>query len=1442
MYIVNNNKPIKRIFALADLHIRSGNDTSSRYDEYYKVFNNTIKDIKRLYIPEESIIVVLGDIFHCKNKLNSPSIDLFNFLFHNLTQFIPVFMIQGNHDFNQVNKNDEHNDLIKSLNYNYDNLYYLDKTDNYIVNNINFGLIDIKDILHLGSTSGYNEELVSLPLPNKDSEYNIALAHTTVINAKLQNNMMATNGVPMEYFKNYRLTLLGDIHKQQIFKNGETTFVYPGSLIQQDFGETMFDHGFVEIKLDENKISKQHVYNEYGKANISVKEGEYYINSHTPIIKLKKFLKLPNIPKYIHIHAYCDNTEELRKKFNNIKVNINFINIESENNNINEIEKFNSSLSFIEYIDKNSKLNDDQWKIYINDFNKFIIDEELPESLKKIVNERNKQFIKFISDNPIESKNYNLNNFMIHELKWNWILPYGKNNKYTFNNNNTVDLVYAPNGNGKSAIFDIICLGLFNSPVPSRINKSTTASLINSLKPKEQASNISIIFSVNEKKYKINRKFTYSRNKFEAQTSEAVLLNEYDEELLYGTKSIEIWVNENICTMNDFLLSTMITQNRDHEFFKYDCKNQFELLDKCLHIDYINTLTLTLKETIKNLKFIIKNTETYVSTIPETMDNEKYKENIIKLEELETKYNDKLEKFNLINIPIKLIKKEVFEPVEKCDELLKRKNVLENELCNKYNLKYFKYPNINLTFNKKYDNTDLYIDIGINLKKYENMKEELINVRKLNKEILLNKPIKPEITLEEYNEKVLEINNFKKYYDEKYGKYVSNDKLNLEELIREKHSNEIQIDQIKKIFPDIVLMEFNIPNEINIETSDYNNSDRYIDVYEYLEKLKQLKIDSQKDKKTYEEMMMEKIVIPKNTIEEYNNFIKNKKEFMKFYESKYDVNLLNKEYDENIIIKNRYEIDNIENKYGKIEPKKYDLPENIINGDILNEIDVEEDINELLEEYENRRVYIGRDKLDKLKFLFCEKYVNLNGEEIKKKINKLKLTLSKYLKYSDDPDIEHIISISKKIITLQNIDYIKVINELENNNNEDIEYLKNKIFTIYTYQYNSNKLYNLYEELNQNIYNKYIAEDKEWSKIKIDIEEYNKYETKKRTLEERINRIDNDMICMRKNIYHAHQFQKFCNLYFRLDINMSNVDKDLDSLKYKKNKEEEKELLNKIEEIELYDKFEEKYNNSCEKINELEKNINELNDVIYYAYKYQKQSNKSNDIILELRDIEVKLEYYYKRKYDLNCELLGIRDELQNKEYEVRKYEEDILRYGGYSKKYLENYLNDLQKRLDIHLKIYDLSVNYKSWLYDNKFLPLITLKTNEIVNMMFPNRNITLNYTYKKNILIWYVKDENNEVYIEKLSGAQSFGINLAFRLAVNRIGFGKMNSSQLFIDEGFCSFDKNNIENVPSLLLNLKKIFKKIILVSHIDSIQYCADNIINIVRDNGISNINI
>ena len=100
-------------------------------------------------------------------------------------------------------------------------------------------------------------------------------------------------------------------------------------------------------------------------------------------------------------------------------------------------------------------------------------------------------------------------------------------------------------------------------------------------------------------------------------------------------------------------------------------------------------------------------------------------------------------------------------------------------------------------------------------------------------------------------------------------------------------------------------------------------------------------------------------------------------------------------------------------------------------------------------------------------------------------------------------------------------------------------------------------------------------------------------------------------------------------------------------------------------------------------------------------------------------------------------------------------------------------------------------------------------------------------------------IDDSKTEMYInygdsrrpiECGSGMEKMVSSLALRVALTNIS-SLSKSDMLIIDEGFGSLDSANIEAVTGLLQKLRNWYRLIVLISHVDLVKDCVDDIIEI-----------
>lgn len=197
-------KNFTHIIHVADIHIR----LNSRQQEYINVFDKFYAEIDKS--PKETLVCLLGDLFHSKNDLQPEAIDLCHKFLTNCANRRSTILIAGNHDavLNNRSRLDSLTPVVDALNHS--NLFYLK----------NSGLYGIGDILVSVCSVFDPENFVSYKnIPRyyiNEYKYFISLAHAPIdkcltdLGFRIDNRM-----VKAEMFDGYDICLAGDIHKAQ---------------------------------------------------------------------------------------------------------------------------------------------------------------------------------------------------------------------------------------------------------------------------------------------------------------------------------------------------------------------------------------------------------------------------------------------------------------------------------------------------------------------------------------------------------------------------------------------------------------------------------------------------------------------------------------------------------------------------------------------------------------------------------------------------------------------------------------------------------------------------------------------------------------------------------------------------------------------------------------------------------------------------------------------------------------------------------------------------------------------------------------------------------------------------------------------------------------------------------------------------------------------------
>ena len=260
-------REIKLIIHLADIHIHN----FVRLDEYSEQLTKVVDKCKELasnYDKEEIRIVISGDLVHSKNTISNELMVFASFFLRQLEEIAKVIVIAGNHDL--IVENQTRTDTLTALfdTANFDNCIFLDAELDYksgcaIDNNIVWVLYSIyEDFLRPTNLEEMKEE-------HPNSKF-IGLFHGQVIGSTLNNGYVSDSGLDGDSFKDCDCVMAGHLHKRQVLKRGDTEIVYPGSLIQQTYGETVSQHGFTVWNVEDMSYQFVDIDNNYGLYDIEI--------------------------------------------------------------------------------------------------------------------------------------------------------------------------------------------------------------------------------------------------------------------------------------------------------------------------------------------------------------------------------------------------------------------------------------------------------------------------------------------------------------------------------------------------------------------------------------------------------------------------------------------------------------------------------------------------------------------------------------------------------------------------------------------------------------------------------------------------------------------------------------------------------------------------------------------------------------------------------------------------------------------------------------------------------------------------------------------------------------------------------------------------------------------------------------------------------------------
>jgi DNA repair exonuclease SbcCD ATPase subunit len=279
------------------------------------------------------------------------------------------------------------------------------------------------------------------------------------------------------------------------------------------------------------------------------------------------------------------------------------------------------------------------------------------------------------------------------------------------------------------------------------------------------------------------------------------------------------------------------------------------------------------------------------------------------------------------------------------------------------------------------------------------------------------------------------------------------------------------------------------------------------------------------------------------------------------------------------------------------------------------------------------------------------------------------------------------------------------------------------------------------------------------------------------------------------------------------------------------------EYRNKLQEYERANENIDTYNNKIE--------ILELRLEIFENDLQTKESEL--ETVTERQDLYVKNEKAIVHNKQIDSTIATHKQEITTLSSEIKALQDLVKTNHGeieVAKTNKQNALDQLEtyKRLETEYKAYEYylsSVKRDGIPYElvSKAIPKIETEINNVLNQVV-DFNMVLN-TDGKNINGYIIYDQDNYWPLELTSGMERFISSLAIRIALINVS-ALPRPNFIAIDEGWGSLDAEHISAVVNLFEYFRTKFDFSIIISHVDTMRDMVDNLIEVNKTNGFSQI--
>ena len=560
---------LKTIYHIADIHLRN----IKRHKEFREVFYSMFDEIKKRGT-DDAIIYLAGDIAHAKLEMSPELVQEISWLLTECSNVCTTIMIAGNHDCNMNNSDrlDVLTPIVDALKL--PNLHYLKDTQVYGIGGVDFGVFSIFD-------NKDNWPKANTIFGNKK----IALFHGPVDNSTTDiGYVISSRHFTTDIFDGYDLALLGDIHKrQEMVSSSGCKVVYAGSLIQQNFGETLDKHGFLAWDLDTMTYEEIDIKNDYGYYTLDVDGGV------VPDVT--------DMPKYPKLRVRITNTDtaDTKRMMADITAKYGVEDFTVIRTDTFQTKKTGDREARLE-VDNVADINHQNSLIgeYIERMMPFVTKEDLQgiEKINRDINSRIQpsELQRNISWKPVRFDFSNM-------------FSYGEDNKIDFGKIGGLMGLFAPNAQGKSSLFDAISFCLFD-----KCSRAYKASAI--MNNRKSDFHCQLDFTIDGVMYHIRREGrTINKGRNVKVDVDFWKDGDNGKESLNGTErrdtnsAIEGYVGR----YEDFVMTALSLQSNNALFIDKSQSERKDLMAQFMGLDMFDKLYETATNDIKDVNALIRN-------------------------------------------------------------------------------------------------------------------------------------------------------------------------------------------------------------------------------------------------------------------------------------------------------------------------------------------------------------------------------------------------------------------------------------------------------------------------------------------------------------------------------------------------------------------------------------------------------------------------------------------------------------------------------------------------------------------------------------------------------------------------------------------------------------------------------------------------------------------